>query len=552
MLSSHRDESFSRAITHIKQAAEAGHLHEAQEQAALACALWPEQAEGWLWRAWLCEEPEQALGYAQEAVRLEPGEAAEQALRWVEARLGRVATVLDGEPIAEAPPLAARAVLPSHQSGRVGWFAVAVAVLLVLLSGGHAGPLIASETGTQRVHAASRSTADTHYRPSAPARTSTYERAAAARQPGRAALETNPARYVLGRPTLPAARLDLEGRIAAIMAPLPLSLREETRPAAPSPSYALPAPRPMSAAAVEAQLYPSDESSEVAVDEEAAGAAVDAAMPITSTAPVDASAYALWPARMDALPYQVQAGDNPISIAEKFGLRLSTLIWANESLEENAELLSVGQELLIPALDGVLHTIKEGDTLTSIGTLYSVDASLIAWFPGNHLKSVEAPLTIGERLMVPGGRKPYVAPPPAPAAPQRVVQQTSTTTTSSRRGYFVWPTGGRVSQYSNAYHIALDIAAPMGTPIYASAGGTIVYSGWDNSGYGYTILLDHGNGWRTRYAHLSGMYFEVNDRVSQGELIALMGSTGRSTGPHLHFEILYKGWRYNPLDYLSR
>lgn len=582
MQAAHRDESFGRAILHIKQAAERGDLHQAQEEAALACALWPQRAEAWLWRAWLCDAPEEALTHAQQAARLEPSEITAQAVRWAEARLQRTTpdpslrsgqarqqTTDDGPQTADGgrrtiwwarKEFVTRHLLFQRVAAQAGlyyeWakaqrFQVrpvqlvsivgAAAILLFMWIGGGVGPARASGAKPLAARTVSIKTAQVQ--------TLAEAKPADAPKPGRAVPQTSPSRYVLNRPTLAAPPLSQLASLAAVLNALPISRQPSAEPPI---TFAMPAP--LDPAEVDARLFGADlldESAVVATDTVATGAgtAVISTTLVTAAVPTDTAAYALWPARNDPVPYQVQTGENPTTIAQKFGLDLSTIIWANGTLEENPELLSVGQTLLIPALDGVLHTVKEGDTLNSLATLYKVDVSLIVWFPGNGLSSADAPLQVGQNIMVPGGRKPYVAPPAAPAPPQRVAQQSTST---SNRGYFAWPTGGAISQASHAYHVALDIAAPMNTPIYASAGGTIVYSGWDDSGYGYTILIDHGNRWRTRYAHLSGMYFEVGDWVNQGELIALMGSTGRSTGPHLHFEILYNGWRYNPYDYLSR
>ncbi len=98
--------------------------------------------------------------------------------------------------------------------------------------------------------------------------------------------------------------------------------------------------------------------------------------------------------------------------------------------------------------------------------------------------------------------------------------------------------------------MALDIANRLGTPVVASDGGRVVFAGWDNTGYGYSVVIDHGNGYRTRYAHFSYYYVNYGDYVNQGAVIGKVGSTGRSTGPHLHFEVLKNGWRVNPWNYL--
>lgn len=98
--------------------------------------------------------------------------------------------------------------------------------------------------------------------------------------------------------------------------------------------------------------------------------------------------------------------------------------------------------------------------------------------------------------------------------------------------------------------MALDIANRTGTPVIASDGGKVVFSGWDNTGYGYAVVIDHGNGYRTRYAHFSYIYVSYGNYVNQGVVIGKVGSTGNSTGPHLHFEVIKNGYRVNPWNYL--
>ncbi|HYN89447.1 MAG TPA: peptidoglycan DD-metalloendopeptidase family protein [Ardenticatenaceae bacterium] len=293
-------------------------------------------------------------------------------------------------------------------------------------------------------------------------------------------------------------------------------------------------------------------------------------------------------ARTEPLKYTVAEGDNPTLIAQRFGLQPATLIWANPLLEENPDLLSLGQELIIPPVDGVWYTVEPGDTIEKMAERFKVDVATIVGYAPNHLQPGQT-LIIGQQVMVPSGQKPYVAPPPPPtpppapliarapaapapalppapaaaaparaaapaqpaAQPARAAPAASTNTnTGGPTGRFRWPLVGRITQNPSSYHMALDIAAPLGTPVRASDGGTVVYAGWDNTGYGYTIVIDHGNGYRTRYAHFSWYYPSHGDRVAANELIGKVGSTGRSTGPHLHFEVLRWGSRQNPYNYL--
>ena len=249
-------------------------------------------------------------------------------------------------------------------------------------------------------------------------------------------------------------------------------------------------------------------------------------------------------ARTEPVIYIVQPGDNPSLIAARFGLKTESVIWANPELEKHPDLLTVGQELIIPPVDGVLHTVRKGDTLENIAKKYKVSVEDIVNYAPNNLKP-GAQLVEGQKIMVPGGEKPYVA--PVVRAPGRWINPGPF---SGATGAFMWPVGGRITQQPHRYHMALDIANVLGTPVVAADAGVVVFAGWDNTGYGYSIVVDHGNGFRTRYAHLSYYLVKAGDKVSKGAIIGKVGSTGRSTGPHLHFEIIYQGVRRNPYNYL--
>ncbi len=295
-------------------------------------------------------------------------------------------------------------------------------------------------------------------------------------------------------------------------------------------------------------------------------------------------------ARYVPIPYQVQAGDNPSTIAARFGLQPTTIVWANSAAGENPDLLETGQALVIPPVDGVLHTIEAGDTLTALAQEYKVDVNAVVGFPGNNFSTADDPLIVGQQVMVPGGVVPLAPPPPPPppAPPPRPVVQSppvavapapraaapvapvapapavrpapaapaaSTTRSTSNyqgaTGCCIWPVRGRITQNPSSYHMALDIAAPTGTPVYAADGGKVTWSGWDNTGYGYAIKIDHGNGIVTLYAHHSYLNVRYGDYVNKGALIGRVGSTGRSTGPHLHFEVRRSnGYRLNPYNWL--
>jgi len=244
--------------------------------------------------------------------------------------------------------------------------------------------------------------------------------------------------------------------------------------------------------------------------------------------------------RREVIIYVVQPGDTVTGIAEKFGLRPETIQWSNSQLYPYPDLLYIGEELFILPLDGVYHKIEAGDTLASITEEYKVDPSVILESEYNDIADPET-LVVGQMLVVPGGSKPYVAqvvyagPPPAGA--------------TLGSGNFMWAVSGVITQGYWGGHQAVDIGAPCGTSIYASDSGYVTALGW-MAGYGNYILLSHGNGWETLYAHLSQILVRPETSVERGALIGRVGTTGRSTGCHLHFEIRQYGNKRNPFGLL--
>jgi len=247
--------------------------------------------------------------------------------------------------------------------------------------------------------------------------------------------------------------------------------------------------------------------------------------------------------RREIITYTVRSGDTVSGIAVEFGLSPNTLIWSNSKLEAAPDLLKLGQELVILPLDGAYHSVISGDTLESIAAYYKVTVEDIVNFELNEIPD-DGILTIGSRLVIPDGKKPYVA---------RVVHHYSGPIPENAErgtGVFDWPTNGVITQGFWEYHKAIDIGYPAGTPIYASDSGYVAKVGWSDVGYGKMVLLDHGNGFQTLYGHMSVLLVEEGTSVAKGTLIGRMGSTGNSTGPHLHFEIRQNGVRRNPLIYL--
>lgn len=247
--------------------------------------------------------------------------------------------------------------------------------------------------------------------------------------------------------------------------------------------------------------------------------------------------------RQGVIVYVVQPGDNVSKIAQSLGLRPETILWSNPELETWPDYIVVGQELFIMPMDGAYHEVKAGDTLQSVAERYSVEVSVIVECEHNDLAEPYE-LQVGQRLVIPGGTRPLVpryvqatAPPP-PNAPQG-------------SGNFMWPASGYLTQSYWLGHQAIDIGAVTGVPIYAADSGYVAFTGW-MGGYGNYIIVNHGNGFETLYAHLSQIRVIAGQGVQRGQVIGLMGSTGRSTGPHLHFEIRQGGVKRNPVGFLPR
>jgi murein DD-endopeptidase MepM/ murein hydrolase activator NlpD len=241
--------------------------------------------------------------------------------------------------------------------------------------------------------------------------------------------------------------------------------------------------------------------------------------------------------------YIVNEGDTLTSVAKKFEVTENTLIWANNLRTRR---LRVGMSLKIPPVSGVVHTVVTGDNIYALAKKYQVSPQTIVNFPFNEFRDNSFTLIVGSTLIIPEG---------SIADPQEKV----------RRGYsfapvvagvrgsstFIWPTNGMITQYPASYHMALDIANSAAPPVLAADSGTVIFSGCFGWGYGCHVIIDHGNGFKTLYAHLSRLDTTQGQSVSQGQQIGQMGSTGRSTGTHLHFEIRENDLLKNPLSFLQ-
>ncbi|MCS7051087.1 MAG: LysM peptidoglycan-binding domain-containing protein, partial [Thermomicrobium sp.] len=256
------------------------------------------------------------------------------------------------------------------------------------------------------------------------------------------------------------------------------------------------------------------------------------------------------PSRDRVIMYTVQEGDTLWKIAQRFGLRVQTITWAN-SLPD-PELIYPGQQLAILPTDGVMVKVKEGDTIESLAAYWGVKPEAIRDYPMNGI-GPNGVLRVGQLVMIPGGEPP--PPPPPPPPPVRSAPTAGSSAPPAQRqaprGSFIWPTTGVITQYFHSRHNGWDIANSMYTPIVAADSGTVIFSGWNNYGLGYAVAIDHGNGFVTWYGHMAEPPpVRVGQWVNQGQYIGPMGSTGYSTGPHVHFIIMYNGVYQDPALYL--
>ena len=243
--------------------------------------------------------------------------------------------------------------------------------------------------------------------------------------------------------------------------------------------------------------------------------------------------------------YKVLPADNLQTIAARYDLRPETILWANPKLESNPDLLWPGQQLIIPPVDGVMHVVRPGDTLSSLAVKYKVSVEEIVEFPLNNLDSANSPINSGRQLIIPNGTKPYVA--------RQVAMYRGPVPADAVRGSgnFAWPVSGHITQRFWNGHRAIDVGARAGAPIVAADSGYVIKAshGW-NGGYGRMVMIDHGNGFVSLYAHMHTVYVRQGENVAKGERLGTVGNTGRSTGPHLHFEIRQNGAARNPFYFL--
>lgn len=228
--------------------------------------------------------------------------------------------------------------------------------------------------------------------------------------------------------------------------------------------------------------------------------------------------------------YVVREGDTVSSIAKMFGVSVNTVMWANNISRASA--LRVGQTLIILPITGVSYKVQKGDTIKGIALKYKADVNEILQYNDISLNST---LIVGQTIIIPDAELQV-------AVPTKIVIRNNPahdTNGPDYGNYYIRPVNGGVRTQGLHGYNGIDIAGPVGTPINASAPGTVIVStsgGW-NGGYGNLVIISHNNGTQTVYGHLSRNLVKVGQSVDQGQEIGLMGATGKVTGPHLHFEI---------------
>jgi murein DD-endopeptidase MepM/ murein hydrolase activator NlpD len=251
--------------------------------------------------------------------------------------------------------------------------------------------------------------------------------------------------------------------------------------------------------------------------------------------------------RDSVVTYIVQPGDTVSSIANKFDVSIDTIRWQNDL--KSIDAIKPGQTIEVPPVTGIIHKVKRGETIYSIAKKYDVTAQQIVNWPFNTYSNDETfELAVGQSLVVPDGAMPAEQ----LWEPGRYVAQlTPDAGVVSATGQFVWPAAGTITQRFVWYHQAIDIANKAAPAVLAADSGKVVVAGWpDGFGYGNRVVIDHGNGFQTLYAHLASVAVSVGQTVNRGNVIGRMGSTGRSTGIHLHFEIRKNGVLVDPLQFL--
>ncbi len=262
--------------------------------------------------------------------------------------------------------------------------------------------------------------------------------------------------------------------------------------------------------------------------------------------------------------YTIERGDSLAKIADKFKLNWQSIMWANTAtLKDDPNFLQPGKKLYILPVDGAFYQWKEKDTLESVAADFSlgetekipVIADAILNWPGNEINPLDPVIQPGTWVIIPGGQRPFIweVPMVSTGGTSRTFPLGPGVCPGKYNGIpgtdaWAWPTANHnLSGYDfGAGHNGIDIQVAMGQSIFAAQAGVIVFAGWSDRGYGNLVIVDHLNGWHTFYAHLSQWNVNCGAQVYAGSIVGLGGSTGNSTGPHLHFEMRWNGAATSP------
>lgn len=261
---------------------------------------------------------------------------------------------------------------------------------------------------------------------------------------------------------------------------------------------------------------------------------------------------------VDPVTYTVSTGDSVFEIANKFNIKPETVLWSNYSqLNDNPDMLAIGMALRIPPTNGVFYQWQAGDTIDGVaGKFKATPADILNW-AGNRLDLTDPQIPSGTWVFIPGGKREFrqwLIPtiPRGKAGVTKSMFGPGACETgaggANGTGSFMWPSGNHYLSGNDYWsgHLGIDIAAAEGAPISAADSGVVVYAGWNVTGYGNVIMIDHGNGYQTLYAHLSSIGVACGASVGKGGVIGYAGSTGNSTGAHLHFEVRLNGGFVDP------
>lgn len=267
--------------------------------------------------------------------------------------------------------------------------------------------------------------------------------------------------------------------------------------------------------------------------------------------------------RLEMIYHTVISGDSIWALSQTYNVEIESILFANyDILQDKSDNLMVGQVIAIPPVDGIYHTWRSKDTLSSVASRYGATIQDILLFIGNNLDLSNPQIEPGTKVMVPGGRRELV-----PISYAAVTRDAEGRLISGwdgpgacvigsvgiyGNGFFIWPSAVHYLTGNDfgPGHNGIDLGAGSGSQLFAADSGTVVYAGWMNGGYGNFVVIDHGNGYTTLYEHLDKIHVSCGENVFQGSVIGLAGTTGNSTGPHLHFEIRYANMPVNPWDYL--